>query len=280
LDTQTVAAAVREGERVVASEQELAGGFLTSSVTRAGDTVSRTAGPWSPAVHAWLAHLAATGVSLAPRPMRLDPETGVEVVSYLDGTVLSGGASPPYLWTDDTLAAVARLVRRFHDAAAGFTPPPSAQWQRTAAFPPGGEVICHNDLAPWNTVFAGERPVAFIDWDHLAAPGPRLWDVAFALWHFVPLYGDPASDPFDTSTFEPRARRTRLFCDAYGLTGPDNVPEMVIHRQVATYTAMESAAKAGDPMYVRLWEMGAGDGISRQIDYVRRHREELTLALA
>ena len=38
----------------------------------------------------------------------------------------------------------------------------------------------------WNTVFARERPVAFIAWD-LAAPGPRWWDVSFAIWHFVPL---------------------------------------------------------------------------------------------
>ena len=58
---------------------------------------------------------------------------------------------------------------------------------------------CHNDLAPWNTVFINEHAVGFIDWD-LAAPGPRLWDVAFALWHFVPLYGDPSSDPFDVTS--------------------------------------------------------------------------------
>lgn len=32
-----------------------------------------------------------------------------------------------------------------------------------------------------------------------------------------PLYGDPESDPFDVSVFEPRARRARLFYDAYGL---------------------------------------------------------------
>ena len=55
------------------------------------------------------------------------------------------------------------------------------------------------DLAcTWNTVFSEERPAAFIDWD-LSAPGPRWWDVAYALWHFVPLYGDTDSDPFDVA---------------------------------------------------------------------------------
>ncbi|MGH3998564.1 MAG: hypothetical protein ACRDTJ_14010, partial [Pseudonocardiaceae bacterium] len=81
-------------------EQPLTGGFITSSVIRRGDTVRRTPGHWSPAVHAWLAHLAARGETLAPRPVELDQVHRVEVLSYLDGTVPSGGASPPYLWRE------------------------------------------------------------------------------------------------------------------------------------------------------------------------------------
>ncbi|MGI9000827.1 MAG: phosphotransferase [Pseudonocardia sp.] len=261
-------------------EQELTGGFLTGSVTRSGDRVQRSAGPWSPAIHSWLAHLDARGggVNVAPRPVDLDPGGRVEVLSFLDGDVPSGGASPPYLWREETLSAVARLVRRFHDASVEFTPPPQARWQSAVACPGGGEVICHNDLAPWNTVFVHERPVGFIDWD-LAAPGTRLWDVAFALWHFVPLYGDPESDPFDVTVFEPRARRARLFCDAYGLGERGRVVDLVIERQLAARTAIEQGAQAGDPAYERLWELGAGDGIDRQMRYVRRHRHELERAL-
>lgn len=263
----------------MSEQQQLTGGFLAASVTRTGDTVQRTAGHWSPTVHAWLTYLAASGIELAPRPVRLDLATGVEVLSYLDGIVLSGGASPPYLWRDGTLTRVAKLVRRFHDASAGFSVPANADWQPTVAYPAGGEVICHNDLAPWNTVFAGEQPVGFIDWD-LAAPGPRLWDVAFALWHFVPLYGNPASDPFDVTVFEPRTRRTRLFCDAYGLTERHGVVDMVIERQRAARAAIEHGAEGGDPAYQRLVELGAGDGIGRQINFVERHSRELQHALA
>jgi Ser/Thr protein kinase RdoA (MazF antagonist) len=160
-------------------EEPLTGGFINSSVTRHGGIVRRSAGPWSQSVHAWLGHLAGADISVAPRPVSLDLTTGTEEVTYLDGTVLSGGASPMFLWRDDTLAATAQLVRQFHDAAATFTPPPQADWQQIAARPGGGDVICHNDLAPWNTVFKEELPVAFIDWD-LAAPGPRWWDVSYA----------------------------------------------------------------------------------------------------
>lgn len=257
--------------------EPLSGGFITSSVTRRGGTVRRSAGPWSPAVHAWLAHLAEAGIDVAPRPVLLSFEAGFEEVTYVEGTALSGGASPPYLWHDDTLAVLARMVRRFHDAAASFTPPAGAAWQQAAAFPDGGDVICHNDLAPWNTVFVHERPAAFIDWD-TAAPGPRWWDVSYAIWHFVPLYGDPDSDPFDPADFEPRARRTRLFCDAYDLHDRDGLAGKILERQHAVLSAIERGADAGDPACLRLREMGACAGIQRQADYLRAHRSALELA--
>jgi Phosphotransferase enzyme family len=260
------------------TEEQLTGGFLTSSVTRSGNLVRRSAGAWSPAVHAWLAHLADAEIDLAPRPLSLDLAAGTEGVTYIGGTVPSGGASPPFLWRDETLTAVAELIRRFHDAAASFTPPADAAWQRTAAYPAGGDVICHNDLAPWNTVFTDERPVAFIDWD-LAAPGPRWWDVSYAIWHFVPLYGDPSSDPFDLSDFEPRARRTRLFCDTYGLTDPGDLVDHIVECQRAVYTAIRHGAEVGDPAYQRLWELGAGTSIQRQIEYVQANRSVLEDAL-
>lgn len=228
-------------------EEPLTEGFRTPVVRRVGDVVRRNAGPWSPAVHAWLARLAEVGAGLAPRPVALDLEAGTEELTYVPGVVLSGGASPGYLWHDDTLTAVARLVRRLHDTAQSFVSPAGAAWQQAMAFPGGGDVICHNDLAPWNTVFAGERPVAFIDWDE-AAPGPRWWDVVYALWHFVPLYGDPASDPFGLAEFEPRGRRSRLFCDAYGLQDRERLVDQIVQRQRSVYRVFRDGFRATQPM--------------------------------
>lgn len=258
--------------------EHLVGGFLNSSIIRVGQTVRRRAGSWSIAVHSWLAHLEASGVDVAPHPIGLDAAAGVETLSYIPGVVPSGGVSPPWLWADETLMGVARLVRRFHDAAASFPSPPSGAWQRTAADPEGSEAICHNDLAPWNTVFQSGVPVAFIDWD-LAAPGRRLWDIGFALWHFVPLYGDDPADPFKPDALGPRAKRTRLFCDAYGLTDRTGVIKMVVQRQAATYEAIKHGAETGDPAYRRLWSLGAGHGIQRQIQFVQSHRHDLQAAL-
>ena len=48
------------------------------------------------------------------------------------------------------------------------------------------EVVCHNDFAPYNVVFGDDGPVGVIDWE-TAAPGARVWDVAYAAYRFVPL---------------------------------------------------------------------------------------------
>ena len=123
-------------------------------------------------------------------------------------------------------------------------------------------------------MFRHGRPVAFIDWD-LAAAGPRIWDVAYALWHFVPLYGSADSDPFDTSVLKPRAERARAFCDAYGMAHRSGVIATVIRRQESVYPTYQERAAAGDEAYQRLWRMGAGDGMRRQIAFVQRHERAL-----
>jgi hypothetical protein len=50
-------------------ETPLSGGNMSSGVVRVGDTVRRPAGPWTPAVHALLAHLHEAGFRCAPRPL-------------------------------------------------------------------------------------------------------------------------------------------------------------------------------------------------------------------
>src|SRR5207302_8100962 len=83
---------------------------------------------------------------------------------------------PTWIYEDEvTLIEAARLLRRYHDLLATFTPPPDARWRIVAPGP--HEVICHNDWAPYNALFDGHRPIAMLDWDS-AGPGSRVWDVA------------------------------------------------------------------------------------------------------
>ena len=161
----------------------------TSSVWRRGATIRRSTGPWTPAVHRLLRHLEAVGFLGAPRVLGLE-EQGREVLTYLEGEV-PVYPTPPDLWSEGVLEEVAELLRRLHDATVDLDLPDSAGREGAAA-PEGGEVVRHNDVAHYNTVFRAGHPVAFIDWD-FAAPGPRAWDVAFAAYRFVPLVSDQAA---------------------------------------------------------------------------------------
>src|SRR5262245_42072127 len=176
---------------MTSAETQLSGGNATAGVVRVGDTVRRPAGPWTPAVHALLRHLHEVGFRGAPRPLGLD-EQGREVLTYAAGNV-------PWpdrfdlLAPEDQVARVGRLIRDLHDALEGFTPPPGAQWQALMPAPADAsgtqEMIIHHDLAPWNLVLPAEGTGdewVFIDWDG-AAPGTRLWDLAYAAHGFVPL---------------------------------------------------------------------------------------------
>ncbi|MBV9026681.1 MAG: hypothetical protein JO362_23445 [Streptomycetaceae bacterium] len=93
--------------------EHLTGGHLNATVCRIGDRVRRPAGPWSPAVHALLAHLRQAGLTLAPAPYGIqDSAQGpVEELSFLPGQVPTGGAEPDWLFTDDTVIGVARSLR-------------------------------------------------------------------------------------------------------------------------------------------------------------------------
>ncbi|MEN3358765.1 MAG: hypothetical protein V7637_2747 [Mycobacteriales bacterium] len=168
-----------EGER-------LAGGNAGGTV-RVGQTVRRVAGPWTPAVHALLAHLAAKGFVGSPRPLGLD-ECGRDVVSFLPGLTV-GDRRPWPAWThaDGTLDQVARWLRSYHETVADFVPPPGAVWREGGTWRPDS-IIGHNDAAPYNAVWtrAGEL-VGFIDWD-FAGPVEPDWDLAYAVFSWVPLH--------------------------------------------------------------------------------------------
>ena len=168
-------------------------------------------------MHALLQHLAERGFDGAPRALGIDAQ-GREMLTFVPGSVLH-----PHGLDDAGLERVARLIRAYHTAVASFRPPADAHWQPDGRDPRGpAELICHNDLAPWNLVL-GEPAWVFIDWD-LAAPGRRLWDLALAACSFVPLWPDQPGGP--------RLERYQRFRAAYGLADADSrrLLEVVVER--------------------------------------------------
>jgi hypothetical protein len=240
------------GEGKSEPEVPLSGGNVSHTV-RVGQTVRRASGWWTPAVHAVLHHLKSSGFVGAPRALGID-ELGREVLSFVPGEAGSMMPQPAYMWSDDTLIAVARLVRRYHDAVEGFEPPADARWRTQVGAPTRGEIVCHNDLAPWNTVFFDGKPSALIDWD-FAAPGSRLWDVAYALWRWVPIYPDWKCRIVGTKVPD-YGSRARLFCDAYGFEGRYDLLATIRERMRVLSETIRSWGEAGEPGFDELLAKG------------------------
>lgn len=251
------------------AEVPLSGGNVSGGVVRVGGTVRRPAGPWTPAVHALLAHLHAVGFRGAPRPLGVD-ERGREVLSFVPGTVAWPGGFR-LLDGDDSLRRAARLIRDFHDAVAGFAPPPGARWQ--ALIPADGDdIIAHHDLAPWNLVIG--RKWAFIDWD-TAGPGTRLWDLAYAMHAFAPLSADPAVQRGDAG------RRLRLIADAYGLDERQrlDVVPLLARRTRSMSDFLAAQAARGTQPWARLWQEGHGAAWQADAAYIAQREDQWRRAL-
>jgi aminoglycoside phosphotransferase (APT) family kinase protein len=174
----------------MAAEERLEGGTLTAGIVRIGDTVRRPASGDRSFQRRLLAHLHDVGFTAAPRFLGIDDQ-GRDILEFIEGSAGIEGAH----FADEQLKQAAALLRRFHDATA------RSILANTA------ETVCHNDWSPANTIFRAGAPVAMIDFD-MAAPGDRLWDLAYSAMSWLDLGGArPKSE---------QLRRMRVMLDAYG----------------------------------------------------------------
>jgi Ser/Thr protein kinase RdoA (MazF antagonist) len=178
-------------------EVPLSGGATAEGVVRVGDTVRKPPHRRSQLMRDVLLHLERAGFDAAPRWLGVDAH-GRDVLSWIEGeTFTDRSRMHPYIgdppervtFSDGQLAAVMRLLRRYHDSFVG-------------------EVICHGDFGPWNIVWREGMPFAVIDFDDVHA-GEAAEDVAYALRMFVG-YGFAAGEPAEL------ARRTGVALGAYG----------------------------------------------------------------
>ncbi|GII67122.1 phosphotransferase [Sphaerisporangium krabiense] len=245
---------------------------MTEGVVRVGDTVRRPMGPSSPAVHALLRHLESVRFEGAPRVLGID-DRGREVLSYVPGQAATRPLAP-HVVTDEALARLGRLVRRFHDAVSTFVPPSDAVWVDGSGDDAEPELVGHCDITPENVVFRGSTPWALIDFD-MARPTTRLFDVVTTLRHWAPIADpidrDPAHRMVDVG------RRIRVFCDAYGLEGRDRrrLLELSRLRFGRSYVAMRARAIEDGGGWARMWEGGAGERIRRAADWLDANWDEL-----
>lgn len=186
-----------DSTRAMSEEIQLGGGATTDGVVRVGDTVRRPRRYASQLMRDVLVHLERAGFDAAPRWLGLDDQ-GRDVLTWVEGeTLTERGQMHPYIgdppgritFTDEQVAAVMRLLRRYHDTF-------------------GDDLICHGDFGPWNIVWRTGLPFAVIDFDN-ACRGDAADDVAYALRMFI-SYGFAEAMPTEL------ARRTEVALQAYG----------------------------------------------------------------
>lgn len=205
---------------------------------RIGDTVHRGTGPWTPAVHALLDHLAPR-LPHIPRVLGFD-ERGREVLSFLPGRVIDLETET---LSSGQLCSVVQWTRLLHEAVAGFQHP--GPW-RFAAIAPSA-LVAHNDIAPYNICFDGDDLVGVFDWD-LAAPATPQMELAFIAWNCVPLTHDVGS--------RMAAERLELIAATYGTYSALEILSAVRRRIQHMLDQIPAAAAAGDLGMVNLMTVG------------------------
>jgi tRNA A-37 threonylcarbamoyl transferase component Bud32 len=247
----------------VEDEQKLKGGNVSGGVVRIGSTVRK---PWTastPHVLEFMSAVREAGVDV-PAVLGQD-EQGRQVTEFITGRLAL--ASDPL--TPAELHRVGAIVRAIHDASESYVPSPDARWT-TAIHAPGDDLICHNDLAPWNLII-GDR-WAFVDWD-AAAPSTRLWDLAYAAQAFT--LSDPSQPP------ERAARLLAAFVDGYGADRSlrEQLPAAMHERAAAMHHLLKSSHDSGVEPWSSMYPDGHGEHWRAATHYAQLHQDAWSKAL-
>jgi hypothetical protein len=259
-------------------EELLAGGVANAgAVSRVGEYVLRPANSHSVSIHRFLRALREAGFDGASMPLGID-EDGRERLLFIEGDV----ALPPFpewVQTEESLASIAMLMRRFHDAArrvdaTGLT------WSDEMGDPAGGPIVCHNDVCLENVVFRDGRAVGLLDWD-FAAPGRPVYDLVQFTRMCIPVDDDLSAARLGfVSTGRPA--RLRLIADAYGLTRDERHELLAgLHDSIATGGEfVRRRVEAGDRNFIAMWnEFGGMERFDRRRRWWAEHRDEFAKAM-
>ncbi len=227
-----------------------------------GEIVLRPRKPWTPTVHALLAHLHARGLPV-PEPLGYDDrEEQVRLVPGAAGT----DAWPHQLGLDGVRSAGV-LLRQVHEATLDWRPPAGARWSVPSA---GGPVVCHGDPQPANFAWRGGRAVGLFDWDG-ARPAAPMSDVAYGLLWFTPVNADEAEVRSRGFVGPPdRRARAEAFLDGYGWSDPVDVVDAAVTRHAQAVAEVELLGAEGHQPHAGWVAAGWPDRWRADLDSLRQ----------
>lgn len=255
--------------------EELLTGGNVSNVYRSGDTVRREVKSDNIQYTKAAKAFRKKNFSYAPKFLGVD-EQGREILSFIEGVA---GHDPlkEYMCSHHALKEIARMLRLYHDAVRDF--PISDDWERMDNTPVEIEVVCHNDFAMYNIIFNNEKPVGIIDFD-VAAPGPRLWDIAYTLYTCVPISrffrtktGDIVN--YHSSDHADQIKhKVKLFFESYGEEIAEDYLDMVLLRLEGLCQYMKRKASEGDIAFQNMIQEGHLEHYQKDIQFIHEHRKE------
>lgn len=223
-------------------------GGNVGDVVRIGGTVRRPTGPWTPAVHALLAHLA--GTAGVPAVLGRDAR-GREIVEFLAGEVIDVDTE---LLALPRLRSLAAWARRLHRDVSGFRH--DGPWRMPPQTHEPSQ-IGHNDLAPYNVAFDGDEVAGVFDWDFAGPTTPGL-ELAHLAWNAVPLFR-PIPDDL-------AAQRLQALADGYGDLTAVEMLELVEERFRTNIRQLRAAIADGDASLAGLVAAGEPDRTESRLE--------------
>jgi tRNA A-37 threonylcarbamoyl transferase component Bud32 len=248
-----------------------------SEVFRDGSVVYRDLKPQSKSIHRLLLHLETKGILFVPRFLGVDAENK-EMLSFVEGETIED-----YPVREDiesriiTVQLSAKMLRYYHDATVDFERSPNDIWFLKYEGELPAEVICHNDYAPYNVTFNGFRPIGIIDFD-TACPAPRIWDVAYAVYRFVPLGADiydPCTKKYrkydKTLDCSERKLLLKTFLESYGMENAFEVLQNVIMRLQALVKLFDDECQKGNGAFVKMKAEGHQKFYVDEISFIKEN---------
>lgn len=136
------------------------------------------------------------------------------------------------------------------------------------------EVMCHGDFAPYNVTIIDNNPIGIIDFDTLH-PGPVLWDIAYAIYRWIPFNGPQNPDHY--YDLEEQIRKAKLFFDSYGLeiNKRAEFPLVLIKRLQSLVDFMLKEAECGNEDFKLNIKEGHLQAYLHDIQYIKNNAERI-----
>jgi hypothetical protein len=247
-------------------------GGREGKIKKIGNKVIRPANAWSSDVHRFLEFLISKGFDNVPKPYGFT-ENNEEILSYVPGTAVNFPLPEIYM-NDEMIIGAAKLLKRYHDIGRDYIGElrGNEKWMLPIVKPE--EVMCHGDFAPYNVTLIDDTPMGIIDFDTLH-PGPALWDIAYAVYRWIPFTSPENPDHYDD--LDEQIRKMKVFTDAYGVTAEqrEELPAMMIKRLTALVDYMTAEADDGNRDYAKNLEDGHVIIYKNDIDYIINNERKI-----